>query len=157
MSDRSKQSPKTKPFQSIDDYLELATSDTMLVVPVYSSERPLKNSAGLLDWRLYGFISRMIRNGRLNGQSGEHVLIPFHHHLGSRHVLCVGMGPRNYLTDERVATEVGSTASKKIKQLGFKKVKIVDDFFEKTSNDVGDKIRKKFESHFQGMETGWIS
>ncbi len=151
MSERSTPSPKQ--YQSIDDYLELATSDTMLIVPVYSSERPLKNSAGLLDWRLYGFISRMIRDGRLSGQSGEHVLIPFHHHLGSRHVLCVGMGPRNYLTDERVATEIGATASKKIKQLGFKHVKLIDDFFSEDS----EKNRKKFESYFQGMETGWIA
>ena len=38
-----------------------------LVVPVWSDVRPLRGAAGLLDWRLCGRLSQMIREGRVSG------------------------------------------------------------------------------------------
>ncbi len=62
-----------------------------LVVPVWSDVRPLRGAAGLLDWRLCGHLSQMIRQGRLCGNTGEKLLlvtnrVPWHR------VLAVGTG-----------------------------------------------------------------
>jgi hypothetical protein len=47
----------------------------VLVVPIWSDIRPLRGPAGLLDWRLCGKISQMIREGRVCGTAGEKLLL----------------------------------------------------------------------------------
>jgi len=43
---------------------------------VGEAERPLSGLAGLVDWRLAGRLSRLIRSGLLTGASGEALLMP---------------------------------------------------------------------------------
>jgi hypothetical protein len=47
----------------------------VLVVPIWSDIRPLRGPTGLLDWRLCGKISQMIREGRVSGVAGEKLLL----------------------------------------------------------------------------------
>jgi hypothetical protein len=62
-----------------------------LVVPVWSDVRPLRGAAGLLDWRLCGKLSKMIRQGRLAGTTGEKLLLVTNRVPWQR-VLAVGVG-----------------------------------------------------------------
>jgi hypothetical protein len=62
-----------------------------LVVPVWSDVRPLRGAAGLLDWRLCGRLSQMIRNGKLTGETGEKLLLATGRVVWQR-VLAVGAG-----------------------------------------------------------------
>jgi hypothetical protein len=63
----------------------------VLVVPVWSDVRPLRGPTGLLDWRLCGKISQMIREGRVSGSTGEKLLLVTGR-LAWRRVLAVGVG-----------------------------------------------------------------
>ena len=62
-----------------------------LVVPVWSDIRPLRGAAGLLDWRLCGRLSQMIRDGRVSGAPQEKLLLVTSR-VPWRRVLAVGVG-----------------------------------------------------------------
>ena len=62
-----------------------------LVVPVWSDIRPLRGAAGLLDWRLCGRLSQMIRDGRVSGTLREKLLLVTSR-IPWRRVLAVGVG-----------------------------------------------------------------
>jgi Cytosol aminopeptidase family, N-terminal domain len=47
-----------------------------LVLTFFSDERPLRGAAGLVDWRLCGRLSRLIKAGRLDGGPDEVTLVP---------------------------------------------------------------------------------
>lgn len=64
----------------------------VLVIPVWSDVRPLRGAAGLLDWRLCGKISQMIREGRVSGSAGEKLLLVTGR-VPWRRILGVGAGP----------------------------------------------------------------
>jgi hypothetical protein len=63
----------------------------VLVVPIWSDVRPLRGPTGLLDWRLCGKISQMIREGRVSGSTGEKLLLVTGR-LAWRRILAVGVG-----------------------------------------------------------------
>jgi hypothetical protein len=62
-----------------------------LVVPVWSDVRPLRGATGLLDWRLCGRLSQMIREGRVSGAAHEKLLLVTTR-IPWRRVLAVGVG-----------------------------------------------------------------
>lgn len=62
-----------------------------LVVPVWSDVRPLRGAAGLLDWRLCGRLSQMLREGRFSGNPGEKLLLATSR-VSWQRVLAVGLG-----------------------------------------------------------------
>ena len=65
-----------------------------LVVTFFSDERPLRGAAGLADWRLCGRLSRLIKNKRLSGESGEALLMPPPGgRLSFRLMVLFGLGP----------------------------------------------------------------
>jgi hypothetical protein len=76
-----------------------------LVVPIWSDVRPLRGAAGLLDWRLCGRLSQMIRDGRLSGTPGEKLL-----HMTGRlpwkRVLFLGIGESAEFTPTTFVTAV---------------------------------------------------
>ncbi len=69
-----------------------------LVVSVWSDVRPLRGAAGLLDWRLCGRLSQMIRDGRVSGVSGEKLLLVTGRSAWPR-VLAVGLGESSRFDD----------------------------------------------------------
>jgi hypothetical protein len=64
-----------------------------IFAPFFSDERPLRGVLGLIDWRLCGFVSRMIMQGVLHGRSGETVLVPLRPRLRMDKLFLFGMGP----------------------------------------------------------------
>jgi leucyl aminopeptidase len=63
----------------------------VLVVPLWSDVRPLRGVAGLLDWRLNGRLSQMLREEKLQGESGEKMLF-FTERVPWKRILAVGLG-----------------------------------------------------------------
>ena len=47
-----------------------------LALAFFADERPLRGAAGLVDWRLCGRLSRLLKTGKLAGQSGETTILP---------------------------------------------------------------------------------
>jgi hypothetical protein len=65
-----------------------------LSIPFFEDERPLAGALGLVDWRLSGFVSRLILRGRISGRSGECVLVPARPRLSFEKLFLFGLGPR---------------------------------------------------------------
>jgi hypothetical protein len=65
---------------------------------LFEDERPLRGSAGILDWRLNGAISREILKGRITGKFKETVIIPSKQRIQSPKILLIGLGPANSIS-----------------------------------------------------------
>jgi hypothetical protein len=62
---------------------------------IWSDERPVRGFAGLLDWRLGGRLSALLKSGFLRGERGEVLLVPGRPHVPFEKVLVVGLGTRS--------------------------------------------------------------
>jgi hypothetical protein len=76
----------------------------LLILSVFSDERPLSGLAGLADWRLCGALSRWFLGGFFTGYAGERVLYPTRGRLSHPKLLLLGLGPRaQHRTDRACA------------------------------------------------------
>ncbi len=64
----------------------------VLAIGFFRDERPLKGSAGLIDWRLNGMLSRHLAEKKLTGDWEETTLIPSQGRVMSRMILLLGLG-----------------------------------------------------------------
>lgn len=104
---------KTEVYKKTLD--ELKTD--LLVTTLSESDRPPRGVSGLVDWRMNGFLSKMIIKGAIHGAEEECVLMPLHRRLPARRLLIVGTGPREKFTLSR-ARALGEALSKRIAKLG---------------------------------------
>jgi leucyl aminopeptidase len=82
-------------------------SGDAIVVPVWADVRPLRGAAGLLDWRLNGRLSRLLREGRLDGLAGEKLLL-FTNRVPWRRVLTIGLGPTTSFSEDAFRASLGA-------------------------------------------------
>jgi hypothetical protein len=61
---------------------------------IWTDERPIRGLAGLLDWRLAGRLSVLLKSGFMKGTLGEALLVPGKPHVPFEKLLVMGMGPR---------------------------------------------------------------
>jgi hypothetical protein len=73
----------------------------VLVAGLTSDERPPQGVAGLVDWRLAGRISRVLKSGFVSGALGEVLLVPGKPKLPFDKVLLFGTGPAADYTEGR--------------------------------------------------------
>jgi hypothetical protein len=85
-----------------------------------SDERPLTGLAGLLDWRLSGKLSRLLRGGLLTGEAGEAVLTPPGTRFGFQKLFLFGVGPSGQ--PEQLLVERVGEALRKLAQAGVREV-----------------------------------
>lgn len=75
---------------------ELAALDQIgteiLVASVARDERPPQGVAGLVDWRLSGRLSRLLKQGFFSGELGEVLLLPARPRLPFDKVVLFGLG-----------------------------------------------------------------
>jgi hypothetical protein len=60
----------------------------------FSDERPPRGTAGLIDWRLAGRLSRLLMRGLIAGSVGEVVMVPVRPKLPFDKALLFGLGER---------------------------------------------------------------
>jgi len=84
---------------------------------VSEDERPLTGLAGLVDWRLSGRLSRMIRAGLVIGAAGEALLTPPGMRLAFRKLFVFGLGSAR--TDDELAGRLAD-ALRRLSQAGVK-------------------------------------
>ncbi len=75
----------------------------LLVLGCCVEERPLRGIAGLVDWRLNGWLSRLLAGARFSGRFGEQLLFPVGHRVGPRRALLAGLGERALLDEDRLS------------------------------------------------------
>ncbi len=64
---------------------------------VAEDERPLRGTAGFVDWRLCGALSRVLLEGFFRGTEGECLLLPTGGRLPMKRIFVVGIGSRRKL------------------------------------------------------------
>jgi hypothetical protein len=64
------------------------------VAGFFRDQRPLRGGAGLADWRLCGWLSRLLLASRATGEFGEAVLATTHGRLRAPRLLMIGLGAR---------------------------------------------------------------
>lgn len=62
-------------------------------VPFFSDRFPLKEAAGLVDWRLNGRVSRLVERQKLVGSTGDCLIMPTEGRLKAEAILFYGLGP----------------------------------------------------------------
>jgi hypothetical protein len=62
---------------------------------IWNDERPVRGFAGLLDWRLGGRLSALLKSQFMRGDLGEMLLFPGRPHVSFDKVLVVGLGARS--------------------------------------------------------------
>ncbi|HTT72462.1 MAG TPA: peptidase M17, partial [Anaeromyxobacteraceae bacterium] len=65
--------------------------DTEALALFVGPERPLQGLAGFADWRLCGLISRAIRDGRYEPETGEALLLPSGGRIAVPRIFCFGL------------------------------------------------------------------
>jgi hypothetical protein len=70
-------------------------SAEVIACGIYRDERPLAGLAGLLDWRLAGRLSRLVKEGFLVGEVGELLAMPVRPRLPFDKLLVAGLGPKS--------------------------------------------------------------
>lgn len=81
----------------------------------FSDERPLKGSAGLVDWRLNGRLSRLLKERKITGQWEEVILIPTQGRIFPKLVLLFGFGnlrQYSYLKVREISMYILNTLSR---------------------------------------------
>lgn len=73
-----------------------------LALGIFSDEKPPRGIGGFIDWRLNGFISREIKQGRISGDYLEKVVIPFPRRIGTEILFLFGFGKLSELNSERI-------------------------------------------------------
>lgn len=63
------------------------------VLTIFEDERPLQGLAGLVDWRMGGSLSALLRAGFCTGAAGEAVLLPGRRTLPVERLVLLGLGP----------------------------------------------------------------
>ena len=71
--------------------LDVLQSEAILA-PFFKDERPLTGVLGLIDWRLCGFVSRLILDGVVVGSLGETVLVPLRPRFAADKLFLFGLG-----------------------------------------------------------------
>jgi hypothetical protein len=79
--------------QDLGKWDDLASPEEALVLTLFSDERPLRGAASACDWRLCGRLSRLLKSGRLHGESGEVMLYPPGPRLPFQRLVLFGLGP----------------------------------------------------------------
>lgn len=88
------------------DEVERALVASSLLLPIFSDERPLRGAAGLVDWRLCGRLSRLLRAGKASGARGETLMMPPGRRLRFGRILTFGLGPSKDYGEERFRHDV---------------------------------------------------
>jgi hypothetical protein len=71
----------------------------VLACGVFLDERPYHGAAGLVDWRLSGLVSRLVRTSFITGKRGEVLMLPLRPKMPFDKALLFGMGPRDQFDD----------------------------------------------------------
>lgn len=65
-----------------------------LVAYHFAEDRPLKRLAGVVDWRMNGWLSRQVLNGLASGRARDMLLTPGRAQFPVERLLMVGLGTR---------------------------------------------------------------
>lgn len=93
-------------FEGLD---ALAGVDALCLF-VAEDDRPLPGSAGFVDWRLCGALSRVLQAGFFTGMKDDWLLLPSDGRLPFPRIFAVGLGSRKALDEEALGEALAGAA-----------------------------------------------
>ncbi|MDB4954155.1 MAG: putative leucyl aminopeptidase [Myxococcales bacterium] len=78
-----------------------------LVLPVFKDDRPLRGAAGLVDWRLCGRLSRLLKANRASAEAGETMMLPAGRRLRFNRIMWFGLGDAKGYSEDRFRKDLG--------------------------------------------------
>ncbi len=84
----------------------------LLITGFFQDERPLQGTAGWLDWRLNGRLSRFLLEKKLTGEWKERTLIPSQRRVSPKWIVLFGLGKAktySYLTVREIVPFIHET------------------------------------------------
>lgn len=90
----------------------------------FEDDRPVRGPAALLDWRLNGLLSTLLRHEKITGQPGQQLLTHSNGKLVAPWVLCVGGGRWQEL-DRRRYREMVRDLLANCRRAGFSRIALV--------------------------------
>ncbi|MDA8100628.1 MAG: hypothetical protein M0042_13505 [Nitrospiraceae bacterium] len=95
---------------------DITKVDTEAVaVGFFEDLRPLKGSAGAIDWLLCGALSRLVIDNRIRGALGEVALVTNYGKIPASKIFLVGLGPSADRSPESLRRAARSTAEQLIR------------------------------------------
>lgn len=82
-----------------------------LCVFVGEDERPLQGTAGYLDWRMCGGLSRVLLSGFFTGVAGDTLLLPGNGRISIPRVFAIGLGKARGLDEPGLTAALATAAS----------------------------------------------
>jgi hypothetical protein len=79
----------------------------MLLVPLFADQRPLEGPAAVVDWRLDGAITRLLRAATVTGKSGDCLGLQSNHKFLAPRLVLVGGGRWQGLDHTRYQSLIG--------------------------------------------------
>ena len=101
------------PQLSLDTLDSLPMGDLALFCA--SEERPLLAAAGYVDWRLNGWLSRLIVRQQFKGEKKERLLTPSMGRIPPQRIFLFGIGPGSEFK-HKMAADLGETIAEGLKQ-----------------------------------------
>lgn len=74
----------------------------LALILTYQDVRPLRGQAGLLDWRLNGYLSDLVIKNRFSGAMGESLLMPSRGRVGAQELMILGLGRSQEVGDQNI-------------------------------------------------------
>ncbi|MBI2027747.1 MAG: hypothetical protein HYS98_08120 [Deltaproteobacteria bacterium] len=77
-----------------------------IVADLYARDVPLKGPVGMLDWRMYGFFSKLLLDQKMTGRHKETYLVPLKNKAMAKNIVLVGLGTKYKLSERKVAAVI---------------------------------------------------
>lgn len=125
----------------------------VIAVTFFEDERPLRGTAGMVDWRLNGALSRLILNGTTCGKEGESLLLATNGRMSCSRLLMFGLGDSRQFDAKRFQLAM-STFVTTVARLRFSRIAIAIPGSSMFSMEkVSESIIKEFEESGMPADT----
>ncbi|MGB9599222.1 MAG: M17 family peptidase N-terminal domain-containing protein [Myxococcota bacterium] len=85
-------------FKALKKQKIVKDSCSLIICFYFEDERPLRRLAGIIDWKVDCFLSRLIKEKRLYGSEGEIILFASEERFGSTPILICGLGKKRFFS-----------------------------------------------------------
>ncbi len=118
---------------------------------LYSDVHPPKGATGTVDWYMCGFISRLIKEGKISGQFQDVVMLATQNRIAACKALLLGMGSTVEMQADKVFS-VWKQAALTMCDVDILQLVTTVPFHESWKWDVGDTVSGMLEGLIQGIE-----
>ena len=88
----------------------------LALIFTYQDIRPLRGQAGLVDWRLNGYLSKLLLKKRFHGELGEALLMPAQGRVAAQELLFLGLGAKEQMREQDIPQRIALVLDKVLRK-----------------------------------------